>query len=266
MSNFGIQGQLLEVTVVGCNNLKDTEWISRQDPYVCLEYGSTRFRTRTCTDGHKTPVFQEKFVFSLIEGLKEITAAVWNSNTLTVDDFIGSGKVHLGKVLSQGFDDTTWPLQTKTGRYGGEVRLIMHYSKAAKPASSCAPSAPPYGMPPVPQAPVYPTNSAYPTAAPYPTNSAYPTSSPYPTNSAYPTSSPYPTNSAYPTSSPYSSYPPNSAGYPPSLYSAPPPSTYPPPPYPPTSAYPPPPYPPPPQASPYYPPGPYSGAYPPPPY
>lgn len=164
-----------------------------------------------------------------------------------------------------------------------------------KPASSCAPSAPPYGMPPVPQAPVYPTNSAYPTSSPYPNNSAYPTSSPYPTNSAYPTSSPYPTNSSYPTSSPYSSYPPNSAGYPSSLYSAPPPSTYPPPPYPPTSAYPPPPYPPPPQASPYYPSGkpffqvhascsatiklitstkfpsvfqsgPYSGAYPPPRY
>lgn len=45
-----------------------------------------------CVDGHKTPVFQEKFVFSLIEGLREINVAVWNSNTLTVDDFIGSGK------------------------------------------------------------------------------------------------------------------------------------------------------------------------------
>ncbi|PIA27147.1 hypothetical protein AQUCO_08300084v1 [Aquilegia coerulea] len=45
----GIQGQLLEVTVVSCNKLKDTEWISRQDPYVCIEYGSTKFRTRTCT-------------------------------------------------------------------------------------------------------------------------------------------------------------------------------------------------------------------------
>ena len=45
-----------------------------------------------CIDGHKTPIFQEKFVFTLIEGLREINVAVWNSNTLTVDDFIGSGK------------------------------------------------------------------------------------------------------------------------------------------------------------------------------
>lgn len=43
-------------------------------------------------DGGKNPIFQEKFVFTLIEGLKEMNAVVWNSNTLSFDDFIGSGK------------------------------------------------------------------------------------------------------------------------------------------------------------------------------
>ncbi|EHA8592153.1 putative Elicitor-responsive protein 3 [Cocos nucifera] len=89
---MSIQGQLLEVTVVGCSKLKDTEWLSRQDPYVCLEYATTKFRTRTCTDGGRNPCFQEKTTIALIEGLREITVAVWNSNTLTFDDFIGSGR------------------------------------------------------------------------------------------------------------------------------------------------------------------------------
>jgi len=44
------------------------------------------------TDGGKSPIFQEKFVFTLIEGLRDINVAVWNSNTLTYDDFIGGGK------------------------------------------------------------------------------------------------------------------------------------------------------------------------------
>lgn len=35
--------------VIGCLNLDDKEWISRQDPYVCLEYGSTKYRTKICT-------------------------------------------------------------------------------------------------------------------------------------------------------------------------------------------------------------------------
>ncbi|KAJ6385689.1 hypothetical protein OIU77_028801 [Salix suchowensis] len=116
MSVSGIQGQLLQVTVAGCTKLKDTEWISRQDPYVCVEYGSQKCRTRTCKDGGKNPTFQEKFMFTLIEGLREISVGVWNSNTLSSDDFIGNGKIQLHKVLSQGFDDTTSPLQTKTGR------------------------------------------------------------------------------------------------------------------------------------------------------
>ena len=43
-----------------------------------------------CIDGHNISVFQKKFVFSLIEGLREINVAVWNINTK--DDFIGSEK------------------------------------------------------------------------------------------------------------------------------------------------------------------------------
>lgn len=233
----GIQGQLLEITVVSCNKLKDTEWISRQDPYVCLEYGSTKFRTRTCTDGGKNPTFQEKFVFTLIEGLQEINVVVWNSNTLTYDDFIGSGKIQLQKVLSMGYDDTAWPIQTKTGRHAGEVRLIMFYANANKPATSYAPS---YTAP-QPHTPMY---SAPSYAAPA---------------------------AAYQTLSPYPAYPPHSAAYPPTPYPPPqttaytpvypPPSAYPPISYPPHSAYPPASYPPPTQDYSYSP-----GPYPPRPY
>ncbi|KAL5182232.1 C2 domain-containing protein [Glycine soja] len=279
----GIQGQPIEVTVVSCSKLKDTEWISRQDPYVCVEYGSTKFRTRTCTDGGKNPVFQEKFIFPLIEGLRELNVLVWNSNTLTLDDFIGSGKyvpllppsihlffyshfsspsifrIQLHKVLSQGFDDSAWPLQTKTGRYAGEVKVILHYAIANhqrhKSVSSHAPSAPPYvatTTPPVPSSystsyPPPPSATSYPPPPSYHTTGSY-SYPPPPPPVASTVSYPLPPT-AYP---PYSSHPPSS--YPPQPSSYPPPPSYPPP----ASAYPPPPYPPP--AG--YPPG----IYPPPPY
>uniref|UniRef100_A0A804IEC6 C2 domain-containing protein n=1 Tax=Musa acuminata subsp. malaccensis TaxID=214687 RepID=A0A804IEC6_MUSAM len=230
--------------VVGCNKLKDTEWISRQDPYVILEYATTKFRTRTCTDGGRNPSFQEKTALSLIEGLREISVSVWNKNTVSHDDFIGSGRVQLSKVLAQGYDDSCWSIQSRSGRYSGEVKLIMHYAnagKAEKPAksatpSSYAPSAPPYNP-----APQY--------ASPY-----------------------MPPKAVDSFSYPPAAYPP--AGYPqvpdPALYQ---PAIYPPPllqqqyppTYPPTQTYLPlPPYPPPP-GQPCYPPA-YPGVYPPPPY
>ncbi|XP_024960539.1 protein SRC2 homolog isoform X1 [Cynara cardunculus var. scolymus] len=241
MANHGIHGNLLEVTVVCCNKLKDTEWLSRQDPYVCVEYGSNRYRTRVCTDGGKNPTFQEKFVFSLIEGLRELNVVVWNSNTISHDDFIGSGKVQLATVLSHGYDDTAWPLQTKTGRHAGELRLIMHYSSANKPANSYAPSAPPYVASSSPQVSMY--------SAPLP-----PSSTSYPPQAS---GAPYPPAGAYPAPSPYPSYPPNTGAYAPSSY---PPQTapYPSQPYPPDSAYPPQPYPP----NSAYPPQPYGSHYP----
>ncbi|XP_058080177.1 protein SRC2 homolog [Magnolia sinica] len=254
MSTFsGIQGHLLEVTVVGCNKLLDTEWISKQDPYVCLEYANTKFRTRTCTDGHKNPTFQEKFVFSLIEGLRELNVVVWNSNTLTYDDFIGSGRIQLQKVLSQGFDDTAWPLQNKKGRHAGEVRLILHYANASnKPSQGFAPSMTPYGAPAAPYVPPY-TTPAAPHASPY-TTPAAPHASPY-------TAFPHAPATTYPAPSPYSSYPPppaNPNAYPPSVYPPPPQATA----YN-TQTYPSAPYPPPPQTTTHYPQGPYPGIYPP---
>ncbi|XP_058773082.1 protein SRC2 homolog isoform X1 [Vicia villosa] len=261
----GIQGQPLEVTVVSCAKLKDTEWISRQDPYVCVEYASTKFRTRTCTDGGKHPVFQEKFVVPLIEGLRELTVVVWNSNTVTFDDFIGTGKVQLNKVLSQGFDDSSWPLQTKSGRHAGEIKLILHYANAKLnqqklgSSSSHTPisyAATPAGSSYYPQQQQQPSYSNYhhPTPAPalaYPPPPASHHSSPYPPPSSYPSMpSPYPPHSSSPYPPPHSAYPPHSSSpYPPPHSAYPPPSAYPPSSYPPPATYPP-----------------HGGMYPPPPY
>ncbi|XP_018827427.1 formin-like protein 3 isoform X2 [Juglans regia] len=263
MSITGIQGHLLEVTVVACDKLKDTEWVSKQDPYVCLEYGGTKFRTRTCTDGHTDPVFQEKFPFPLIEGLTELTCEVWNSNTILPHTFIGRAKILLRRVLSRGFDDSAWPFQDKNGRYAGQVRLILCYeNNVLKPAtssfahlsssSSCRPS--------VTQPIFQDLHWCSPATAanPYPT--------PAPAAPYAPPARPYP-----PPSDPYSSYSiSNAAGYQPFPYSAPPSAVYPPPPiYPLNSVYPPSPYPPAPQSShSLYPPGTrsYQGTYPPPPF
>ncbi|XP_008813813.2 elicitor-responsive protein 1-like [Phoenix dactylifera] len=225
----GIQGQILEITVVGCSKLRDTELFSRQDPYVCLEYANSKFRTRTCTDGGRNPTFQDKFRIPLIEGLREISIIVWNSNTFTADDFIGSGRVQLQKVLSQGYDDSSWPIQTRSPRYAGEVKLIMHFPNASKKtAESSTPSAPHYNIPAAPHVPPYAPS--------------------------------YPPAGTYPGAGAYGSYPPPD----PSLYQA---SAYPQQPCPP-AMYPPQPYvqqyPPPPPTQPYYPPGPYPGYYPPP--
>ncbi|KAG2613086.1 leucine-rich repeat extensin-like protein 3 [Panicum virgatum] len=267
---MSIHGLILEVRVTGCRKLRDTEFFTRQDPYVVLEYATTKLRTRTCTDGGRNPTFDEKFHIPLIEGLRELNVIVWNSNTLSHDDFIGSGRVYLHKVLANGYDDSSWPLQTRHMRSAGEVKLIMHVDVSAMKnkmgksiGAASTHSVPPPSVPagvPVPAAAAAPAlASAVPyTGVPpsYPPAPAYPAASAYP---AYPTpsQSPY-TTTEYPPP-PQQAYPPPSAGYPPS---------YPPQPY--GQPYPPQPYgqpyPPPPEAQSPYPSAPYPGTYPPRPY
>ncbi|KAM3215052.1 hypothetical protein ACQJBY_067170 [Aegilops geniculata] len=136
---MSIQGLLLEVRVTGCRKLRDTEFFSRQDPYVIVEYANTKLRTRTCTDGGRNPSFDEKFHIPLIEGLRELSINVWNSNTINTDDFIGSCRVPLNKVLTSGYDDASWPLQTRHMKSAGEVKLIMHFDVSAMKNKMAAP-------------------------------------------------------------------------------------------------------------------------------
>ncbi|KAL6873442.1 hypothetical protein ACP4OV_013524 [Aristida adscensionis] len=254
---MSIQGLILEVRVIGGRKLRDTEFFTRQDPYVVLEYANTKLRTRTCTDGGRNPTFDDKFHIPLVEGLREMTVTVWNSNTLSRDDFIGSGRVQLHKVLTQGYDDSSWPLQTRHMRSAGEVKLVMHFDvsamknkmgkTAAGSSTQCVPppamatsspalaSAVPYtgSQPSYPPAPAYPAASPYPT---YPT----PSHSPYTT----PQYAPPPQQTSPPVGYPPTSYPPHGQPYPPQPYGQP----YPPQPYGQ-------PYPPQPAAQSLYPPG-----------
>eukprot|EP00249_Psilotum_nudum_P007990 c20964_g1_i1 orf=222-926(+) len=219
------QGQLLEINVVGCRNLKDTEWISKQDPYVVLEYANTRFRTKTDTDGGTKPSFNEKFILSLIEGLREINVQVWNSNSITFDDFIGSGKIQLQNVLSTGYDDNSWALATKSGKHAGEIRVIMHYANAkavhSEPLQHAVPVATPYQVPPaIPSPYQMPSYGGYP--APLPASYGIHHSVGYPPNTYGPSPSGYTTLQPYPFGSqpaPYNAYQP--PAYPSPGYEAP---------------------------------------------
>lgn len=76
MTTSGLQGQHLDITVVGCLQLGDTEWISRKDPHDCLEYANNRFQTKTWIDDGKNPSFKEKFVLILIENLHKINISI----------------------------------------------------------------------------------------------------------------------------------------------------------------------------------------------
>ncbi|KAH7299474.1 hypothetical protein KP509_24G013600 [Ceratopteris richardii] len=67
-SYMAVQDHLIDIIVIGCTNLRDIKIISKQNPYVVLEYGDSNYRTmidRLCA---RHPIFND-------------TAGRWSSGT-----------------------------------------------------------------------------------------------------------------------------------------------------------------------------------------
>ncbi|MCO5613372.1 hypothetical protein L7F22_067648 [Adiantum nelumboides] len=156
---MSVEGRVLEVKVVDCKDLKNTKWISKQDPYVILDYAGNKHRTKTDTDGGRNPIFDEEFMFSLIDGLKEINVSVWTN----------------------GYHYAAWPLTRRKRKRAGDITFTLKYSghkevqKVSAPEHHSPPAhhrSPAYAAPRSP-----PDNVCYPPViAPYPPTeqTAYP--------------------------------------------------------------------------------------------
>ncbi|XP_031474214.1 uncharacterized protein LOC116246464 isoform X1 [Nymphaea colorata] len=126
MSRTAIHGYQLEITVVGCWDLRDSSTkFHDQDPYVRLEYANIAVRTQVCKRKAKEPTFNQKFTFVLSEGCHDIGVAVWNKNTMERDYLICTTRVPLATVLCNGFDEAWWPLQYEN-RPAGQIHLLMN--------------------------------------------------------------------------------------------------------------------------------------------
>ena len=118
----------LEVHVVDAVRLKDTQMFGRQDPFVWVRCGAhNKDRTKTHTDGGVSPRWHERFAFNLDGSETALDIEVWNSNTLTANNIIGTGSIPLDEVFARGVHDARCRLKDKKGRFGaGEILSLIH--------------------------------------------------------------------------------------------------------------------------------------------
>ena len=131
----------LEVTVLAGYNLKNAETFTKQDPYIVLQLGNARYRGKTCNNGGTNPTWNERFHFTTTNEL-DLALVVWNSNSITSDDCLGSCRISLTKVYEQKADDVRVPVQDPSGKSAGELHVIMRFtpnmtaqSMASQPAA-----------------------------------------------------------------------------------------------------------------------------------
>jgi hypothetical protein len=216
---------------------RDTDTFGKMDPYVTVQCGTEKKKTKTHSSGGKNPSWTDALSLKVKDDTMTIT--VWDED-IGKDDFVGSTALDLNKISSSG-GLKDWITIYHKGKEAGQVYLEITladkkadygYSYGAPGYAPTAPTT--YYAPPAPApapAPMYyPSTSYAPAPAPAPAYpaaypSAYPSAYPataYPAT-AYPSYTPAPAPAPAPAYPAYPSYTPAPAPAPAPTY----PSTYP---------------------------------------
>lgn len=225
--SFGHSGTLI-IRPICAKLTRDTETFGKMDPYCKVTLGTFTQKTKIADGAGKFPNWQDQLVFK--KGHEDsITVEVWDYDSASKDDLVGSATVPLSRMLAtHKWED--WIEITHRGRKAGEVRLGCEFTPDAQGAHGG------HGQGHNPNIIVVQGYSPYPPQAGYPPAG-------YPPQAGYPA---YPPQAGYPAYPPQAGYPPQGyppqAGYAPQGY--PPQPGYPPQGYPPQPGYPPQGYPP----------------------
>ncbi|KAL6182150.1 hypothetical protein ACLB2K_043573 [Fragaria x ananassa] len=79
----------LDVHLMNAKGLKNTEFFGKMDPYVIIQCKNQEKRSKVATSQGSKPVWNEKFVFRVTEGVTELKLTIMDKDTAVRDDFVG---------------------------------------------------------------------------------------------------------------------------------------------------------------------------------
>ncbi|PNW76448.1 hypothetical protein CHLRE_11g467595v5 [Chlamydomonas reinhardtii] len=142
---MALEAGVLTVTVEAAHDLKDPEWVSRQDPYCVISVGGQTFRTRTAVDGGRNPVWNETFRFDVghapdTGGTAEVVEVVVKADQLVEHDAtLGSASIPLATARQTAGTDCYHTraaiVSPQHHRVHGAVSLALRWDPAS---SSCS--------------------------------------------------------------------------------------------------------------------------------
>ncbi|OMJ87105.1 hypothetical protein SteCoe_11255 [Stentor coeruleus] len=105
---------------------RDTDFLSKMDPYCIITLGSQKQKTRIASGAGKMPSWQDQFVFKKTYE-DTISVAVWDYDSNSRDDLVGEAVVPIGRILSTpNWDD--WVELAYRGKKSGDIRLSTTFT------------------------------------------------------------------------------------------------------------------------------------------
>ncbi|ETW02441.1 hypothetical protein H310_05954 [Aphanomyces invadans] len=167
----------LQVRVKAATNLRDVQFIGKQDPFCEVRLSGRVFRTRTHDNGGKNPRWDDSFVFNVVDPQNEQLIIVIKDSNWVSDEFIGTCNVPVNAFLHGQLVDQWYPVnhgRKQKGSINLAIQLLLGVGPTASyPGQGVVQQSYPQ------QPPRYGAQPGYPGYAPQPTYPGY-AQTPYP--------------------------------------------------------------------------------------
>ncbi len=78
--------------------MRDTEELSKMDPFIVVTYNGEKFKTNTCNEGGMTPIWNHLLKIPIIDPKKDSIHIECLEEDITTDDYIGSADVPVKQI------------------------------------------------------------------------------------------------------------------------------------------------------------------------
>ncbi|KAF8412296.1 hypothetical protein HHK36_000257 [Tetracentron sinense] len=119
----------LEVLLVGAKGLENTDFLCNMDPYVILTCRTQEQKSSVASGKGSEPEWNENFVFTISDGISELTIKIMDSDGGSGDDFVGEATIPLEPLFIEGSLPPTPYNVVKEQEYCGEIRIGLSFTR-----------------------------------------------------------------------------------------------------------------------------------------
>lgn len=119
----------LEVLLVNAEGLQNTDFLCNMDPYVIIQCRTQQQKSSVASGKGSNPEWNQQFVFTVADGVTELTLKILDSDSGNADDFVGEASIPLEGVFMEGsLPPTSYNVVLPDQTYCGEIKVGLTFT------------------------------------------------------------------------------------------------------------------------------------------
>ncbi|XP_009600806.1 elicitor-responsive protein 3-like [Nicotiana tomentosiformis] len=127
----------LEVILGNAKGLEDQNWLTSMNPYVVITCRTQEKESSVASGEGSEPEWNETFLFTISQGVEEITLRIMDKDTFSSDDFVGEATISLHEVFREREVPTRSYNVVKDEEYCGEIKLGLTFTAESNSERGC---------------------------------------------------------------------------------------------------------------------------------